>query len=99
MNDENAKDRAAFLAAAEKCVCHDRNDQYGDPEDNFRKISKLWSDYLAYDIEPTDVAIMMTLMKIARISSGKFKADSYVDAIGYLACGGEIDARNAGQNA
>ena len=97
MNDENAKDRAAFLAA-EKCVCHDRNDQYGDPEDNFRKIAKLWSDYLAYDIEPTDVAIMMTLMKIARISSGRFKADSYVDAIGYLACGGEIDARNAGQN-
>ena len=33
---------------------------------------------------------MMALMKMARIQSGRFKADSYVDACGYLACGCEI---------
>ena len=42
---------------------------------------------------PEDVAVLMTLLKIARIADGNFKADSYVDAIGYLACGGEIAGR------
>lgn len=36
---------------------------------------------------------MMALLKIARIAGGKFKADSYVDAIGYMACAGEIAER------
>ena len=33
---------------------------------------------------------MMALLKIARIAGGRFKTDSYVDAIGYMACAGEI---------
>jgi hypothetical protein len=41
---------------------------------------------------------MMTLLKIARIMGGRFKADSFVDACGYLACAGEIalkESKNA----
>ena len=38
--------RAEILKAAERCVCTDRNQQYGEPEDNFRTISMLWSVYL-----------------------------------------------------
>jgi hypothetical protein len=33
---------------------------------------------------------MMALLKIARIATGTFKGDSYVDACGYIACAGEI---------
>ena len=33
--------RKEFLAEAEKCVCSDRNLQYGEPEDNFSDIAKL----------------------------------------------------------
>lgn len=35
-------------------------------------------------------AVMMALLKIARIAKGRFKADSYIDAIGYMACAGEL---------
>lgn len=41
-------------------------------------------------IKPADVCVMMALLKIARIQTGRYKADSYVDACGYLALAGEI---------
>ena len=37
-----------------------------------------------------DIAIMMTLFKIARIKGNPDHVDSYVDAAGYLALAGEI---------
>ena len=37
-----------------------------------------------------DVAVMMILLKIARVASSK-KSDNWVDIAGYAACGGEID--------
>ena len=86
--------RKEFLQEAESIVCTDREEQYGKPENNFGIIADLWSAYLEREVSPIDVACMMTLLKIARIKTGKhFKSDSWVDAIGYLACGGEIDAK------
>ena len=84
--------RKSILAEAERCVCTDREQQYGTPENNFALIARLWREYLDTDnaITAHDVAIMMALLKIARIATGRFKADSYVDACGYLACAGEI---------
>lgn len=44
-------------------------------------------------ITPTDVAVMMTLFKIGRITTaGEFTADSFVDLCGYAACAGELAA-------
>ena len=51
--------RKEILAEAEKCVCSDRNLQYGEPEDNFSDIARLWSAYLDTDLGAEDVAIMM----------------------------------------
>lgn len=83
--------RQEILESAIQCVCTDREKQYGNPENSFAKIARLWSDYLGgINISEVDVAIMMTLLKIARIMGGRFKADSFVDACGYLACAGEI---------
>lgn len=82
--------RQAILEAAEKCVCGDRDKQYGSPEDSFKLIAQLWSAYLERQVMPRDVAAMMGLMKIARIRAGK-KDDNWVDLAGYAACGGEID--------
>lgn len=45
------------------------------------------------DILPEDVAIMMALLKIARIASGNYKVDSYIDLAGYAACAGECAGR------
>ena len=85
--------RAEILDSAKKCVCEDRESQYGSPEDSFSIIAGFWSVYLEYAISPDDVAMMMTLLKIARIATGRFKADSYIDACGYIACAGEIAGR------
>ena len=83
--------RIELLDLANECVCGDRNLQYGEPEDNFSDIAKLWSSYLDIDIGPEDVAIMMCLFKIARLKSSYYESkDSWVDLIGYAACGGEI---------
>ena len=87
--------RKEFLAEAEKCVCGDRSLQYGEPEDNFNTIAKLWSAYLDTDLGAEDVAIMMCLFKIARLKGSCYESkDSWVDLIGYAACGGEIALRS-----
>lgn len=96
--------RERFLDEAKKCVCTDREGQYGTPEDNFALIAAFWNEYLESKypdieyssvIEACDVAMMMALLKVARIATGKPKADNYVDLIGYAACGGEIQLREA----
>ena len=91
--------RSEILDEAKKCVCGQREQDYGSPESNFQIIADLWNDYLGfsdhdYDITPTDVAMMMALLKIARIKNGGGTGDSFVDLAGYAACGGEICGRS-----
>lgn len=83
--------RADILHEAERCVCGQREQDYGSPEDNFRIIADLWTAYKCVNISPTDVAMMMALLKIARIKSGTGTKDSFVDLAGYAACGAEIE--------
>lgn len=85
--------RAEILDAAKKIVTGEREKQYGSPEDNFDVIARFWSTYAGHSFTPVDVAMMMTLLKVARIKTGHYKADSYIDACGYLACAAEIAGR------
>ena len=87
--------RKTILDEAERCVCADREQAYGSPENNFSLIARLWREYLDTDkpITAHDVAVMMALLKIARIASGQTKEDNYVDLAGYAACAGEIAFR------
>jgi hypothetical protein len=86
--------RKETLETAIKCVCGAREQDYGSPEDNFQCCADLWNIYLGdYNLSAHDVAIMMTLLKIARIISGRYKDDTYVDAAGYIACAAEIAAK------
>ena len=92
--------RAKILETAKNCVCGDREQEYGSPENNFQTIANLWTCYLVANgaikymdglLSTTDVAAMMALLKIARIASGNAKADNWVDLAGYAACGGELE--------
>lgn len=91
--------RADILHAAENCVCGQREQDYGTPEDNFETIAELWETYLrracvdagGVYIDANDVAMMMALLKIARIAAGGGKADSWIDLAGYAACGAECE--------
>ena len=94
--------RADVLDEAKKCVCGHRPQDYGTPEDNFATIGSLWSAYLRAahpnlkvdfnEITAKDVAIMMSLLKVARIATSP-SPDSFIDLAGYAACAGEINAR------
>lgn len=87
--------REEILDLAKTCVCGKREQDYGSPESNFQLIADLWNDYLGIKnlfISPIDVAMMMALLKIARIKNGGGTGDSFVDLAGYAACGGEIFA-------
>ena len=84
------KTRADILEQARICVCGHRENEYGSPEDNFKTIANLWSSYKDVEFTATDVAMMMALLKIARVKGGNATEDSFVDLAGYAACGGEI---------
>lgn len=80
-------DRNKIVEEIRQTVCNDRQDQYGQPEDSFALIAKFWSDYLDINISSEDVAILMSLLKIARIKTGQFKPDNFIDLAGYAVCG------------
>jgi hypothetical protein len=83
--------RADILATASEYVTIDRAATHGDAEDNFRRIADLWNAYLGVDdITSIDVAVMLALLKVARIRSNPTHADNWIDIAGYAACGGEI---------
>ena len=87
--------RKEILEAARQCVCGDREEDYGSPEDNFARIAGLWSAYLGVPIKVRDVASMLALLKIGRIGGGQVKLDNWIDLAGYAACGGEIQSGGA----
>lgn len=89
--------RTKILKDADRIVNGKREEQYGKPEKSFDIIGKLWTIYLnkkGITISPIDVAVMMSLLKIARISGGNGSLDSFIDIAGYAACAGEIYVNN-----
>lgn len=85
--------RTEILKKANECVMGDREQDYGSPEKNFRLVADLWATYLRTDISEVDVAMMMAMLKIARIKSGRYHEDNFIDLAGYAACAGEIADR------
>jgi hypothetical protein len=89
-------ERDKVLDAVKSLICGDRDVQYGSPATNFAVSADLWKAYCRQRFGPTinfeasDVASMMALFKIARIAADSGKEDSWLDAIGYLACGAEV---------
>lgn len=82
--------RSEILDTAKQYVNVDRAGTHGDAESNFGLIAAYWSAHLDAYVGPEDVAIMMTLLKLARAKANPGHADNWVDGCGYLACGGEI---------
>ena len=92
--------RKDILDQALSCVNGERDEQYGNPENNFDIIAQFWMEYLMtcgavstdvpVYIRAEDVAAMLALLKISRIATGQPKMDNWVDLAGYAACGGEI---------
>ena len=68
-----------------KDIVTEREQMHGCPKENLERISVYWSNYLGINIKPEDVCLMMMLMKMGRLNTGKVKADSIRDLVGYNA--------------
>lgn len=66
-------------------VLEERRDDYGDPAEQFRAIADRWSITLGTPITPSQVALCMIDLKLARLAYDPGHVDSMVDVIGYAA--------------
>jgi hypothetical protein len=103
MMSDTLNARSELLRGAENAVNGDRNAQYGDPRADFLRTADMWNAYIAgvmerqdgcIDLKTHDVAAMMCLLKISRISWSPEKQDSWMDLAGYAACGWDCSDHN-----
>lgn len=72
-----------MLDTARNTVRGARNDEYGDPQRNLRRIGIVWGAMLGTDaIPPRTVAILLAGMKVVR-AAGRENRDDLVDLAGY----------------
>lgn len=98
VDDGEVNVRSDVLRTAESLVNGARNREYGDPNSDFSRTASMWTTYLSGVADrndgevyllPHDVAAMMILLKISRISWSPNKKDHWVDAAGYSAAGAD----------
>jgi hypothetical protein len=101
--DDQVSNRSHVLRTAETHVNGQRNVEYGDPISDFRTTAELWQTYISRTVEhrgslalkPHDVAAMMILLKMSRISWSPEVEDHWIDAAGYAACGYDCTIRQS----
>jgi len=76
--------RVIALREAAQLITGDRQQEYGPPEVNFQRIADVWSVLLGRKFTPSEVALAMIGLKLARAAEG-YKRDTYVDLAGYSA--------------
>ena len=84
----------SVLKEANLIIYGDREKTYGHPSKNLQTIADMWTAYVnsASDgalvdmaFTPEDVAVMMILVKTARLANNITHRDSVVDICGYAA--------------
>lgn len=81
---------SAILQEASDLLGGDRQDSYGDPSENFERIATMISAYLGHPVTPSQVAVMMVLIKVSRLASSPDHADSFIDMAAYSALAGSL---------
>lgn len=87
--------RSDILEEAISLINGERNNDYGDPLYDFQTTAALWQVYLrrielargGLSLLPHDVAVMMALVKVARLAWTPNKRDHWADIAGYTGCG------------
>ena len=78
MNGEMMLKQAAAIVA-------NRRATYGDPAESMATIAKRWSITLGQPIAPSQVALCLIDLKLARLSHDPQHLDSMIDIAGYAA--------------
>lgn len=100
---ERLKRASGLMMTAEKIINGDRAVDYGDARDMHEAIAAFWTTYLnakfkrdgGAPLTALDVAMMMDLLKTARVVNGRPKDDTFVDKIGYNALAGAFAQEDA----
>jgi len=99
MNDDNTQQqsvRGSVLQVAQELTHGDRDQTYGNPIVNHRRIAELWTAALGHPVTAQQVAICMALVKVSRLVQTPKHMDSYIDAAAYFGiaaeCALDLDA-------
>ena len=72
-------------------IIQDRGlNDYGHPSDNMARAARLISAYLEMPVEDYQVAVILSLVKIARTIEDGTRVDSWIDGASYLAIAGQL---------
>jgi len=82
--------RGDILDEAKRLTESDRQEVYGSPLANHARIASFWTTYLEVEITPSQVAIMMGLVKVARLIQSAEHLDSFIDLAAYASIAGEL---------
>lgn len=76
-------DSPVLRKAVETVDGRDKQEHYGPPEEFMGRLASMWGGYLGLELKPTDAALMMALLKAARLRTNPDHEDSLVDFAGY----------------
>ena len=79
-----------LLLRADKVINGARQNQYGSPIDNHRRIAAVWEVITGHEYTPQEVAAMMIGLKLARLGNSMDHEDTWMDIAGYAALGWEM---------
>lgn len=82
--------RREILTEADRLTSADRNKAYGPPLLNHQRIAAIWSVVLGIEVTPSQVALCMAGVKLARLAQTPDHLDSFIDGAAYMAIAGEI---------
>ena len=82
--------RTEVLHQADALINGPRAEAYGPPQVNFRRIADLWQPIFGIGVTPSQVALALAQLKVARLIQSPDHEDSWIDAAGYIALGGEL---------
>ena len=79
----------SILDEAGRLVNGPRNNDYGHPYDDFKRVAAMWSVILGHTVHIDKVALCMIAVKISR-ECNTHKRDNLVDISGYAACAEKV---------
>lgn len=92
----------SILDEAKAIIYGDREKTYGKPDKNLKTIAAYWRTHLHarfgvfLDLQPQDICVLMTALKLARLANDMTHHDSLVDAAGYLALHERVTVKEIG---
>lgn len=86
--------RGEILQEAHRLTHGERDKNYGTPYQNHLRIAKMWSVVLGVEVTPSQVALCMATLKIARLVETPNHLDSFIDGAAYISIAGELAVGN-----